>query len=192
MAAADGGLFGVGAGNGWLKRIFAADTDMVFGVVSEELGLIVAVAAVFALLALAFYTVRASSTARSSFYVIGAAASVSILVFQMLLNVFGSVDILPFTGVTFPFVSKGGSSLIACWGLLAFVKAVDTRKNASFVVRTPKSVSKRERRDLRPPERGDGEDGDFPQFGEDFEPEYDDGGFADELDFGDLFDKDDD
>ncbi|MBQ2330624.1 MAG: FtsW/RodA/SpoVE family cell cycle protein, partial [Oscillospiraceae bacterium] len=36
---------------------------------------------------------------------------------------FGSLDILPFTGVTFPFVSNGGTSLIASWGLLAFIKA---------------------------------------------------------------------
>jgi cell division protein FtsW (lipid II flippase) len=96
MASASGGLFGVGAGNGWLKNIFAADTDMVFGVVSEEMGLLVGVLAVFALLVLAFCAVRASPTARSSFYVIGAGASVAILLFQMILNVFGSLDILPF------------------------------------------------------------------------------------------------
>jgi hypothetical protein len=48
------------------------------------------------------------------------------------------MDILPFTGVTFPFVSKGGTSLVASWGMLAFFKAVDTRQNASFAVKTPK------------------------------------------------------
>ncbi len=143
-AAASGGFFGVGAGNGWLKRVFAADTDIVFGILCEELGLIVAVTAVFALLILAFHVIRSSRAARSSYYVIGACAAATILIFQMILNVLGSVDILPFTGVTFPFVSKGGSSLIACWGLLAFIKAVDTRKNASFVVRTPKHISKKE------------------------------------------------
>ena len=51
---------------------------------------------------------------------------------------------LPLTGVTFPFVSNGGSSLIACWGLLAFLKAADTRRNASFA--TP--VMRRRRRKL--------------------------------------------
>ena len=194
MAAADGGLFGVGAGKGWLKHVFAADTDMVFGVVCEELGLLMAIAAVFALLVLVFYTVRASSSARSAFYVIGASAAVSILVFQMVLNVFGSVDILPFTGVTFPFVSKGGSSLVACWGLLAFIKAVDIRKNASFVVRTPKSVTKHERLGRRQSCEGDLEDEGCVNFGEDFTPRFDDDDseFAKEFDPGDFFDRYDD
>ena len=137
-AAATGGLIGVGAGNGWLKHIFAADTDLVFALVSEEMGLIIALAAISSILALAVFSIRSAGTSRSSFYVIGACAASVMLVFQMLLNVLGSVDILPFTGVTFPFVSKGGSSLISCWCLLAFIKATDTRQNASFVVRTPK------------------------------------------------------
>jgi len=137
-AAASGGLFGVGAGNGWFHNIFAGDSDLVFAVVSEELGLIVALAAVTAVVVFAVFSVRSAGVARSSFYVIAACATSAILVFQMLLNVLGAMDILPFTGVTFPFVSKGGTSLVACWGMLAFFKAVDTRQNASFAVRTPK------------------------------------------------------
>ena len=137
-AAASGGLLGVGAGNGWLKKIVAADTDMVFGMVSEELGLIVALMMILAVLILAVFAIRSAQTARSSFYAIAACASVSIMIFQIILNVLGSVDILPFTGVTFPFISKGGSSLMATWGLLAFVKAADTRQNASFAIKMPK------------------------------------------------------
>ena len=57
-----------------------------------------------------------------------------------MLNVFGSVDILPLTGVTFPFVSNGGSSMISSWGLLAFVKAADTRQNASFAIKLEKRL----------------------------------------------------
>ena len=139
-AAASGGLFGVGAGNGWLKGVFAADTDIVFGMICEEMGLIVAVVAIAAILAFAVIVVKSAGDARSSFYVIGACAAAAILVFQMTLNVLGTVDILPFTGITFPFVSKGGSSMISCWGLLAFIKAADTRQNASFVVKMPKPI----------------------------------------------------
>ena len=50
----------------------------------------------------------------------------------------GTVDLLPFTGVTFPFVSNGGSSMISAWGMMAFVKAADTRQDASFAIRRPK------------------------------------------------------
>jgi len=137
-AAASGGLFGVGAGNGWFHKVFAADSDLVFAMVSEELGLIVALTAFAAILIFAVFSVRSAASARSSFYTIAACATSAILVFQMMLNVLGSMDILPFTGVTFPFVSKGGTSLVACWGMLAFFKAIDTRQNASFVVKTPK------------------------------------------------------
>lgn len=134
-AAASGGLFGTGGGNGWLHKIIAADTDLVFAMVSEELGLLVALLAVLAIIVLALFTVKNASQGRSSFYVIAGCAAVSMMMVQLGLNVFGSLDILPFTGVTFPFVSLGGSSLISCWGLLAFIKATDTRKNASFTTR---------------------------------------------------------
>ncbi len=134
-AAAGGGLFGVGAGNGWLRSIFAADTDMVFCLVSEELGLIVALCAMLALIAICIFAVRSAANGRSSYYVIAACAASAMMLVQLALNVFGSTDILPFTGVTFPFVSRGGSSLISCWMLLAFLKSADTRQNASFSVR---------------------------------------------------------
>ena len=57
------------------------------------------------------------------------------LLTQLALNVFGSLDLLPFTGVTFPFVSRGGSSLLSCWLLMAFIKGADNRREASFAVR---------------------------------------------------------
>ena len=134
-AAASGGLFGMGAGNGWLQRVAAADTDLVFGILCEEWGLIIAVLAVVSIITLAMFAVRACRVGRSSFYVIAACAAGSLLVFQTCLNVFGSVDLLPLTGVTFPFVSNGGSAMMSAWGLLAFLKATDTREHASFAIR---------------------------------------------------------
>ncbi len=134
-AAASGGLVGVGAGNGWLHRIAAADTDLVFGMICEEWGLLIALLAVAGIVTLAVFSIRACRVGRSSFYVIAACAAGSLLVFQTALNVLGSVDILPLTGVTFPFVSNGGTAMISAWGLLAFLKASDTRDGASFAIR---------------------------------------------------------
>lgn len=142
-AAASGGLFGVGAGEGWLHTIIAADTDMVFCLISEELGYIIAVLAIAAICVLTVFAVRSVAGSRGSFFAIASCAVVTMMMMQMILNVFGSVDILPFTGVTFPFVSRGGSSLISCWGMLAFIKAADTRQNASFAVRLSRRSQKR-------------------------------------------------
>ena len=138
-AIAAGGLFGTGPENGWLKYLGAANTDLVFGVVGETFGLLVAVTAVAAILVLAFYALRCASRARSAFYTITSCSTAAMLVFQTALNVLGAVDLLPLTGVTFPFVSMGGSSMIACWGLAAFLKAADTRQNAAFSCKLPKS-----------------------------------------------------
>ena len=133
-AAAAGGLFGKGAGGGWLTDVVAADTDMVFAVICEEQGLIVALCMVLAVLTLSFFAVRTARRGRSAYFSIAACAAVSMLMAQMALNVFGTLDLLPFTGVTFPFVSRGGSSLLACWMMMAFIKGSDTRRGGSFAV----------------------------------------------------------
>lgn len=134
-AVATGGLPGVGAGNGWFHSTFAADTDLVFGLLSEEWGIIIAVLAVACIVTLGIFAVRSIMAGRSAYYSIAACAATSLFIFQTILNVFGSLDLLPLTGVTFPFVSSGGTSMIVSWGLLAFLKAADTRQNASFAVR---------------------------------------------------------
>jgi cell division protein FtsW (lipid II flippase) len=124
----------MGGGNGWLHRVPAADTDLVFGMLCEEWGLLIAVLAVASVITLAVFAARMCRVGRSSFYIIAACAAGSLMVFQTCLNVFGSVDLLPLTGVTFPFVSNGGSAMMSAWGLLAFLKATDTRENASFAI----------------------------------------------------------
>ena len=138
MCIASGGLFGLGAGRGLLKNVFAADSDLAFAAVCEEWGLIMGCMAVACIIAMALFCIRSASLARSSFYVIGACTAAAIMVTQTILNALGTVDIVPLTGVTFPFLSNGGSSMIGAWGLLAFIKAADTRQNASFAVRVVK------------------------------------------------------
>ena len=138
MCMASGGFLGLGAGNGWMKKLFASDTDVVFATVTEEWGLIAAMLMVTAILVLAVFCLRSAVMGRSSFYTIGACTAVSILLAQTILNVLGTVDLLPFTGVTFPFVSNGGSAMISAWGMMAFIKAADTRQDASFAIRAVK------------------------------------------------------
>ena len=128
---ASGGLCGVGVGNGYLKYIGASESDLVFGLVSEEMGVIVSFSIAIALVALAFYARAITTRSRSTFYSISACCAAGLMIIQSALNMFGATDILPLTGVTLPFISAGGSSMISCWGLLAFIKAADERTYAA-------------------------------------------------------------
>lgn len=138
ICIASGGLFGLGAGQGWMHHVFAADCDMVFATICEEWGLLIGLMLVVCILVLGLFAMRSASMQRSSFFAIAGCTAAAILLVQASFNMLGTVDVLPLTGVTFPFVSNGGSSMIGTWGLLAFVKAADTRQNASFAVRQSK------------------------------------------------------
>ena len=122
-----GGLKGLGVGNGRLRYVAASTTDLVFGMVCEEFGMIVAFAIVIAFAIITVYAIRTSRSAPSTFYSIAACSAAAMLLFQTCLNIFGITDILPLTGVTLPFVSQGGSSMICSWALFAFIKAADVR-----------------------------------------------------------------
>ncbi len=132
---AGGGLLGLGAGNGSLKHVGASNTDLVFGFVMEEWGLIIAVLLVLCIVTLSVFAVLSIVAGRSTFYTILACGAATIFMVQTILNVFGSIDLFPLTGVTFPFVSTGGTSLMASWGMLAYFKAADMRRDASLAVR---------------------------------------------------------
>lgn len=132
---ASGGIPGLGAGEGNLSDVAASSTDLVFGMLSEEWGLVIAVLAVLCIITMGVFAYRSIIAGRSTYYCIAACAATTMFMFQTILNVFGSVDLLPLTGVTFPFVSSGGTSMIVSWGMLAFLKAADTRQNASLAVR---------------------------------------------------------
>ena len=119
-----GGLFGLGIGNGKLRDVYAATEDLAFGMVCEEFGIVVAFAVLLTFVALVVYSIRYAVAARSSFYAIAACAASGLLLFQAALHVFGVTDLLPWTGVTLPFISRGGSSMMCCWGL---IKAIDVK-----------------------------------------------------------------
>ena len=135
MCTASGGVFGLSIGRGKMRNLFAADSDMVFATVSEEWGLMMMVLMILTVCVISLFVLRCARVSRSSFYTIGSCTAVAILLVQVVLNVLGTVDVLPLTGVTFPFLSNGGSSMLCAWGLLAFIKAADTRRSGSFAVR---------------------------------------------------------
>ena len=141
MCVSSGGVWGLGIGQGRMKNLFAADSDVVFATVSEEWGIAVMVILILCIVALSLFSLRCARVSRSSFYAIGTCTASGILLVQTIFNVLGTLDVLPLTGVTFPFLSNGGSSMLSVWGLLAFIKAADTRANGSFAVRLKRRTS---------------------------------------------------
>ncbi len=127
IGLASGGLLGLGIGHGNVRHVAFSSTDLIFGVICEEWGFIFGVILVLTFVAIAVSALINSIAARSTFYSIAAVAGAGMLLFQTALNIFGVTDVLPLTGVTLPFVSQGGSSMMCCWGVLAFIKASDVR-----------------------------------------------------------------
>ena len=121
MAIAEGGLFGKGPGYGNLIEIAAADTDIVFSTICEEWGFLVALLVIFFIASLLMLPMI--NKPRSYYHTTMILGVAAVFVVQMGLNIFGSCNLIPFTGVTIPFISQGGTSMITCGLLAGMLKA---------------------------------------------------------------------
>lgn len=142
-AFSEGGLFGVGVGNSREKFYLPeAETDFIFAIIGEELGLLGALAVVALFLLLLFAGMRIACAASTSFGAMVAGSCTLMLVFQAFLNIGCVIGIFPTTGKPLPFVSSGGSSLIATFIMVGLVLSVS--KEAAGP-----SIYERRRADLR-------------------------------------------
>ena len=120
-AISEGGWFGKGAGNGTLINVAASRTDIVFSAICEEWGLFTGLMTVILVL---FLPAAVLTVPPRSYYHSGLAVGVAaVFMVQMTLNIFGSCNLIPFTGVTIPFISQGGSSMLSSGILAGFLKA---------------------------------------------------------------------
>lgn len=121
FAFGSGGFAGTGLGLGSPQKIPNAATDFVFSAIGEELGLIGTIAIVIAFLLLVGTGFRIARQADRPFSKLFAAGLAVILGVQMFVIVGGVSRLIPLTGITLPFISYGGSSLVANWVLVALL-----------------------------------------------------------------------
>ena len=121
IGIARGGWLGVGPGNGKLAGVFAHESDIVFCTICEEWGLLYAGLTVVIILIM--LTTVLMNPPKSYYHATMSAGVVAAFIAQMALNIFGSCDMIPFTGVTLPFISEGGSSMVTCGFLVGMLKA---------------------------------------------------------------------
>lgn len=121
FSMADGGLFGVGICNGMAESIPVVSSDFIFALIAEETGLLGAAGLLLLYLCFAIRGILIAARARtdvSSFMAVGFTA---IIVLQAFIIVGGVTRVIPLTGLTLPFVSQGGSSLLASFIIVGFL-----------------------------------------------------------------------
>lgn len=143
-AFSEGGLFGVGLGNSHEKFSYLpeAETDFVFSIIGEELGLVGALIVVALFLALLWAGMQIARQAPDNFGTMLAGALTIMIVFQAFLNIGCVIGVLPTTGKPLPFISAGGSSLIATFMMVGIILSVSQATSAP-------SIYDKRRSDLR-------------------------------------------
>lgn len=143
-ALSEGGLLGVGLGNSHEKfqYLFASESDFIFAVIGEELGLVGAMAVVLLFFGVLFAGLSIAERADDEIGTMIAGGCTVMLVFQAFLNIACVIGVFPTTGKPLPFISAGGSSMLASFILLGLILAV------SRPSLTP-SVYEQRRADLR-------------------------------------------
>ncbi|MDO8962887.1 MAG: FtsW/RodA/SpoVE family cell cycle protein [Coriobacteriia bacterium] len=121
FALAAGGVIGVGPGRGMPDRIPFVATDFIFSAIGEELGLLGGAAVIAAYLVLCLRGLATAVRARSDMAALTAAGLVATIGLQSFVIVGGVTRLIPLTGITLPFVSYGGSSVVSNFILLALL-----------------------------------------------------------------------
>ena len=124
FAIGTGGLFGLGLCKGSPGSIPVVKKHFIFAAISEELGLIFAIAMVLVCVSIFIRIMRLASVCKDDFYKITASAFAVMYIFQCFLTIGGVTKFIPLTGVTLPLVSYGGSSLISTFFMLGIIQTI--------------------------------------------------------------------
>ena len=127
IAIASGGLFGVGLGLGSPRDIPEYTSDFIFAVVCEQFGVLFGLCVLLIYVVIILRGVSIAIASRESFHALLAMGCVVILGVQTFVIIGGVIKLIPLTGVTMPFVSEGGTSLVSCLCLVGMLQGVASR-----------------------------------------------------------------
>lgn len=130
-AFAEGGLFGVGLGNSREKFLYLpeAETDFIFSIIGEELGLVGALFVIALFMVILFAGLRIAHHAPDNFGCMMAGGLTVMLVAQAFLNMACATGLFPTTGKPLPFISSGGSSILASLFMVGLIMSVSVGSN---------------------------------------------------------------
>ncbi len=126
----NGGLLGKGPGQGILKeKIPDAGTDFIFAVAGEELGFIFCLIIILIILSIIIRTLINVLKVEDPYKIIAVSGLICSFGLQCIINIFSSLGLIPTKGMTLPFVSYGGSSMISIALLFGFLLSLTNKKN---------------------------------------------------------------
>ena len=129
FAIASGNLAGTGLGRGFPTYIPAVHTDFIFSALAEEMGFMGGLAVITAYLLFICRGFRIALTSKDEFGKLLAAGLASAFALQVFIIIGGVTKLIPLTGITLPFMSYGGSSILANFVLLALFLAISQKAN---------------------------------------------------------------
>ena len=138
-ALASGGVLGAGLDAGSPRYIPAVHTDFVIAAIGEELGLVGSLAVINLFVVCTLLGLRVAVRARSGFNALLATGITAVLALQALIILAGTLKLIPMTGITLPFVSYGGSSVVVNFLLVGLLLSISQEENATSI--SPKGTS---------------------------------------------------
>jgi cell division protein FtsW (lipid II flippase) len=138
----NGKVVGEGLGLGYPETVPVSDSDYIYAAIGEELGMVGSLAVLLALAVIVFAGTTISIGAPDMFTKLLAAGLTSFVAFQAIVNIGGVLRVLPMTGITLPFVSHGGWSLITSFAMLGILLAISHRNALSYQAGQPQKTQK--------------------------------------------------
>ena len=124
LALASGGLFGVGLGRGMPEVIPVRESDYIFTVIGEEFGIIFGIITILFYLVFIVRGILIALNARSTYDALLVFGCTAMLTLQSFIIIGGVIKLIPLTGVTLPYISYGGSSILSSMIQLGIIQGV--------------------------------------------------------------------
>ncbi len=138
-----GGLFGLGLYQGMPDSIPYVETDFIFSAITEELGILFSLCLILIYISCFIMFMYTAYSIRDDFYRLAAAGLGVVYIFQVFLTIGGGVKLIPLTGVTLPFISYGGSSVLSTIVMFSVIQGLYLTGGKRYVPRGGKAGKRR-------------------------------------------------
>ncbi len=149
FAIGTGSWFGLGLGKGMPYKIPVVEEDFIFAAIAEEFGILFAVFLLFVYLCSFYMILNIAMCLKDIYYKLVAAGLGTLVIFQAFLSIGGVIKFIPSTGVTLPFISYGGSSLVSMFAIWAIIQGMYLKRSDEVAENEKEKESKKGKREKK-------------------------------------------